>query len=83
MEMVRNVMWRKCLYKDTMHWIIRLVWTLAIGWWLSMLWVAAGLLLICTIVFAPIGGAMLAKTGIVLTLPADPPTVRVETQSSD
>lgn len=61
-----------------MHWLIRTVWFLVVGWWLGFFWMAASLLVMCTIVLAPIGAAMLSQTGKVMMLTEDPETVRVE-----
>lgn len=61
--------------------ILRGVWFVLIGWWLAILWVFGGLLLIGTIVFAPVGLYVLAKTWAVATLKTNPQKIVVEAKA--
>jgi uncharacterized membrane protein YccF (DUF307 family) len=43
------------------HPTLSLVWFLLVGWWLGLAWLIVALLLICTIVGAPLGACMLCE----------------------
>ena len=48
--------------------LVRGLWFLLIGWWLTGLWLTVAWLLIVTIVGIPFGIAMISRTPMVLTL---------------
>lgn len=63
--------------------LIRAVWVLLVGWWLGPLWLLGSLLLMCSIVFFPIGALAAAKTWHVTTLKTSPSKVVVEVQEAN
>lgn len=48
--------------------IIRAIWFLLVGWWLSGVFIVAGYLCIASIVFAPLGFWFLNRVGVAQTL---------------
>lgn len=50
-----------------MEWAVRLVWFLFVGWWFTLLWLAAAVLLAILVIWYPIGLFMVANTWTVLT----------------
>lgn len=51
-----------------MHFVVRLLWFLFIGWWLGLLWFGLSLALMVTIIFLPVGAWAATKTWKVMTL---------------
>jgi uncharacterized membrane protein YccF (DUF307 family) len=51
--------------------IARLLWFLVIGWWLGPIWAIIGLLLMVTVIGAPLGAWFLATTGYATALAPD------------
>ncbi len=49
-------------------WLVRAVWYLVIGWWLTGIWIWVAYLLALTVIGLPVANAMFASTNAVLTL---------------
>jgi len=58
-----------------MHWAIRLVWFLTVGWWLGTFWLVVAILCSASIVFLPIGVVMAQQTWAITTLKTSPNVV--------
>jgi uncharacterized membrane protein YccF (DUF307 family) len=69
-----------------MRLLLRIVWFALVGWWLGLVWFSVAVLLIFSIVFAPIGTLMAMQTWRVMTLRSSPRRVvhevRVEADAS-
>jgi len=50
------------------HFVLRLLYFVAIGWWLTLAWWTLAVLLMCTVIGIPVGLRMFRATGQVLTL---------------
>lgn len=50
-----------------MHPLLRVAWFLLVGWWLGLLWFAASLALMISVLFFPIGAYAATKTWHVMT----------------
>jgi uncharacterized membrane protein YccF (DUF307 family) len=48
--------------------IARILWFLVVGWWLGPIWAITGLLLMATVIGAPLGAWFLATTGYATAL---------------
>lgn len=58
--------------------LLRVVWFLLIGSWLSALWIMLSLAVTATVILAPVGLYMLSKTWQIATFKTSPTTVVVE-----
>jgi len=58
--------------------LLRVVWFLAIGWWLGPLWLGVSIGLMLTIIGFPVGAYTATKTWHVATFKRKPQTVIVE-----
>lgn len=47
--------------------IVRLLWTVLVGWWLVVLWLATAVLLALLVIWYPLGLFMIANVWTVLT----------------
>ena len=64
-----------------MNLLIRIVWFILIGWWLSIVWFILCLLLCITIIFLPIGAYAMTKTWKVMTLAETPKAIIINIEN--
>jgi hypothetical protein len=54
--------------RDQLPWVVRALYFLLFGWWVSAVWVVLGWLVAVTIIGLPVGQWMFLRTNGVLTL---------------
>ena len=64
-----------------MNLLIRIVWFILIGWWLSIVWFILCLLLCIALIFLPIGAYAMTKTWKVMTLAETPKAIIINIEN--